>query len=63
MKGKYKYKDHHDYKGYDGNLPPPPVLYTLNDVYWIFNSRNGSECIYSDNDFNQTVVGFISWAY
>lgn len=63
MKVKYKYKDHNDYKCYDGQLPPPPVLHTLNDAYCIFSSCIGDEYIYSNNDFNQAVASFISGVY
>lgn len=63
MKDKYEYKDYNYYKNYNGNLLPPPLLYRLNEAYWIFSSCNSGECIYDDNDFNQTVVNFISGAY
>ena len=39
--------------------PPPPVLYTVNDSFFIFNSRDGGQCIYSDKDFNEVVTSFM----
>ena len=43
------------------NLGIPPVLVTVNDSYYIFSSRNGGECIYSDRDFNETVSSFMGY--
>lgn len=65
MKTKYKCREkkNNDYVVCDGNLPPPSILCTLNDAYWIFSSLNGGEYIYSDNAFKQTIAGFLIGAY
>ena len=41
------------------NLGIPPVLITVNDSFYIFSSRNGGECIYSDRDFNSVCSAFM----
>ena len=45
---------------YCAQNPPAPVLYTVNDSYFIFNSKNNGECIYSDKDFNDKVNEFMA---
>ena len=39
---------------------PPPVLVTVNDAYWIFNAKDGGQCIYSNRPFNETVDLFMA---
>ena len=39
---------------------PPPILITVNDSYFIFNSKDGGQCIYSNRPFNETVSTFMS---
>lgn len=63
MNAKYKYKENNDCYSYGGGLSPSPILYTLNDPFWIFRWRNGGTCIYSDDDFNSTVAAFIGISY
>lgn len=51
-----------EYYNVDGNPdlhPPPPVLFTVNDSFMIFNSRNGGQSISSDRDFNEVVKVFM----
>ena len=38
---------------------PPPILITVNDSYFIFNSKDGGQCIYSNREFNDTVATFM----
>ncbi len=36
--------------------PPPPVLATVQDTFWIFSSRRGGMCVYeTDKSFNEVV--------
>ena len=57
LSAKPKYNNVNDQ--YCATNPPPPVLYTVNDSYFIFNSRDGGECIYSDKDFNEVLSSFM----
>ena len=43
-----------------GEKIPPPILITVNDAYWIFNAKNGGQCIYSNRPFNETVDLFMA---
>ena len=45
---------------YCAQQPPPPVLYTVSDSFFIFNAKDGGQCIYSDRDFNEVVEQFMS---
>ena len=40
---------------------PPPVLVTVNDSYFIFNARDGGQCIYSNRPFNEMVHAFMGY--
>ena len=57
-----------EYSQYDGycyasetnKTVPPPILITVNDSYFVFNSKDGGQCIYSNRPFNETVATFMS---
>ena len=42
---------------------PPPILVTVNDSFWLFNSKDGGECLYSARPFNKTVDLFMGQDY
>ena len=48
------------YDEYCTKSPPPPVLITVNDAFFIFNSKDGGQCIYSDRNFNEVLPAFMS---
>ena len=48
------------YKSENTSALPPPILITVNDSYFIFNSKDGGQCIYSNRPFNETVATFMS---
>lgn len=50
-KRKYTGNNNDDY----GFNYPPPIFYTLNEVFFIFNSKNGGEILYNKRDFNEFV--------
>ena len=47
-----------EYCGDAANMPPP-ILVTVNDSYFIFNSKDGGQCLYSNRSFNDTVKTFM----
>ena len=69
LQGKRKYDI--DYDRYCGGLGEDndvdqrtpitvsPILVTVNDSYFIFNSKNGGEFLYSTHPFNETVQTFM----
>ena len=52
--------DQYAYKSEHTTALPPPILITVNDSYFIFNSKDGGQCIYSNRPFNETVATFMS---
>ena len=48
------------YDEYCTKTPPPPVLITVNDAFFIFNSKEGGQCMYSDKNFNDVMQAFMS---
>ncbi|KAA6360520.1 MAG: hypothetical protein EZS28_043953, partial [Streblomastix strix] len=32
-----------------GKRPPPPILRTIHDTFWIFRPANGGTCVYDVN--------------
>lgn len=51
---------YNDYYPEGGDQPPPPIMYTINDSFFMFNSRNGGQCLYSDRDFNEIQQRFLA---
>ena len=41
------------------NLGVAPILVTVNDAYYVFNSRDGGQCLHSEKEFNETVPSFM----
>ena len=64
LTAKPKYTNHGDdeYCGKNDRVPPP-ILVTVNDSFWLFNSKNGGECLYSARPFNKTVDLFMGQDY
>lgn len=56
LSAKPKYTNNTEYCGQN---VPPPVLYTVNDSFFIFNAIDGGQCIYSDKDFNEVLANFM----
>ena len=48
-----------EYCGNTDGTVPPPILITVNDSYFIFNSKDGGQCLYSNRPFNDTVKTFM----
>ena len=45
---------------YCNSSPPPPILYTVNDAVWAFNSQDGGRCIYTDHDIAEVIPAFMA---
>ena len=41
------------------NLGVAPILVTVNDSYFIFNSKDGGQCLHSDKEFNEVLPSFM----
>ena len=41
------------------NLGVAPILCTVNDCYFIFNSKDGGQCLHSDKEFNDVLPSFM----
>ena len=54
-----KYTGEHDAYCKNATSMPPPILITVNDSYFIFNAKDGGQCIYSNRPFNETVSTFM----
>ncbi|KAA6382885.1 MAG: hypothetical protein EZS28_021589 [Streblomastix strix] len=40
-----------------GKRPPPPILYTIHDTFWLFSPAAGGSCIYDTNHSFHEVIG------
>ncbi len=40
--------------------PPAPILCTVQDTFWVFNSRDGGQCMYKNTNFNDEVRKFMN---
>ena len=45
---------------YCNSSPPPPVLYTVNDAAFLFNSQDGGRCLYTDRALEEVIPAFMS---
>ena len=45
---------------YCNSNPPPPVLYTVNDAAFLFNSQDGGRCLYTDRNLDEVIPTFMS---
>ncbi|KAA6369997.1 MAG: hypothetical protein EZS28_034476 [Streblomastix strix] len=44
----------------NGKYPPPPVLCTVHDTFWLFSSNNGVSCNYDATHSFDEVIGQIT---
>ena len=50
------YDTYYNFTGDNSTRPPPPVLATVQDTFWIFTSKRGGMCVYEvDKSFNEVV--------
>ncbi|KAA6325468.1 MAG: hypothetical protein EZS28_054065 [Streblomastix strix] len=43
-----------------GKRPPPPILCTVHDTFWLFSPAAGGSCIYDTNHSFDEVIGPLS---
>ena len=60
LQARPKFTETYDTYCGDPDHMQPPVLITVNDSYWIFNSKNGGQCLYTSRPFNETVGLFMA---
>ena len=60
LQARPKYTETYDTYCGDPDHMQPPILITVNDSYWIFNSKNGGQCLYTSRPFNETVGLFMA---
>ncbi|KAA6353253.1 MAG: hypothetical protein EZS28_051220, partial [Streblomastix strix] len=44
----------------NGKHPPPPVLCTVHDTFWLFSPNNGGSCDYDTTHSFDEVIGQIT---
>ncbi|KAA6373547.1 MAG: hypothetical protein EZS28_030926, partial [Streblomastix strix] len=44
----------------NGKHPPPPILFTVHDTFWLFSPANGGSCIYDTTHSFDQVIGQIT---
>ncbi|KAA6402098.1 MAG: hypothetical protein EZS28_002369 [Streblomastix strix] len=38
-------------------MPPPPILCTIHDTFWLFGPANGGTCVYDvNNTFDEVII-------
>ncbi|KAA6387151.1 MAG: hypothetical protein EZS28_017319, partial [Streblomastix strix] len=42
-----------------GKRPPPPILCTIHDTFWLFGPANGGTCVYDVNNTFDEVISQI----
>ena len=60
LQARPKYPDKYDAYCADPNNVQPPILITVNDSYWVFNAKDGGQCLYTSRPFNETVALFMA---
>ena len=59
LHAKPEFPDNIDKYCYGENIPPP-IIVTVGDAYWAFNSRNGGNCMISSQPFEKQIPVFMS---
>ena len=60
LQARPKYNERFDSYCGDPNSVVPPILITVNDSYWVFNAKDGGQCLYTSRPFNETVALFMA---
>ena len=60
LQARPKYPETYDTYCGDPDNVVPPILITVNDCYWVFNAKNGGQCLYTSRPFNETVALFMA---
>ncbi|KAA6383526.1 MAG: hypothetical protein EZS28_020947 [Streblomastix strix] len=47
----------------NGIHPPPPILCTVHDTFWLFSPRNGGSCLYDTTHSFDWVIGQVTARY
>ncbi|KAA6353021.1 MAG: hypothetical protein EZS28_051452, partial [Streblomastix strix] len=44
----------------NGKHPPPPILCTVHDTFWLFSPADGGSCVYDTNHSFDEVIGQVT---
>ena len=60
LQARPKFAEKYDSYCGDPDEVVPPILITVNDSYWVFNAKDGGQCLYTSRPFNETVALFMA---